>query len=223
MHCLRPLLALLVFAGASGALVRGQLIHVAFTQPDNFVLVEPQPAPSDIFSGEVARLDLFYNPTAAIDAGGGRFEFSHAADAFWRIRVPVEGLGTFTLTRPLTFLQIDPTSLSFEHTWSDPAVGEEEFAFSASFAGAISPDGGLPRAALPPLDIGDENLMFFLRAERTFAESPDTLLLYGVGGFERATLQPIPEPSTYAFGALGLIALACWARRRRSTAPCAAG
>lgn len=219
MNLRAHLIGLLVLTAATSPVVRAQLIHISFSKPDNVVILQAaSPSiPWDIGLGQMTTMDLYFNPAAATDMGGGRFEFSDPSNAYWQARVPIEDVQTFVITRPLQFLQVNPTSFSFEHVTDDPELGLEEFYFDASFTGSIAAGEGLPTTPLPPLLLDEEgdNFMFFLRGSGSLFEMPGLVDAYGIGGFESATLRPIPEPSTYAWGALGLIAVVVLARRVR--------
>jgi len=156
--------------------------------------------PWNLTGGTATRLDVFYD----VDPATGALHFSDPSRNFWRIQVTAEGLGPFTVVRPLTNLWSDSEAniMGFTHL----VTGYESFVFEASFA----PDGA-GSFPLPPFKL--DSIHIDLEAGKTFFDWPHMGRGYGVGGFNHykaeivtsTDLNPVPEPSTYALAALALL------------------
>lgn len=214
----------LILAGIAlmaASLAQAQLVHVAFTQPDNLVIFTADSAsvPWNLAAGTVDRLDLYYDPATATGDGAGGYTFADPSRNFWRLRVSGE-LGAFTVRRALTGLTVFDTGLTFTHLTDSP--GPEFFDFTAGFAGTISVNLALPTTSLPPLlpplEVGGTSFVF--QAGQSFFPVPHLADAVGYGGFGEASLHlegplaPVPEPSTYAFAAMALMSATLMLRGR---------
>ena len=91
--------------------------------------------------------------------------------------------------------------------------------FSVNYTTA-SASSSLP---VPPFDLGESNI--YLSGGRDFFNIPDLGEAYGYGSFKSGNAEsaasvnftPVPEPATYAYGAVAFLGLVLWKRHIRAT------
>jgi hypothetical protein len=218
MKPLRAFLSVLVFGGALLGSVRAQLVHISATNPmegSSGLIFRANDAsiPWNHTAGFISRLDLYYDVNDAVGSDGF-YSFSNPDRNVWRIKVHAYGLGDFEIIRPLQSLVAGESSMTFEY------AGDvfEEFDLTLMFAEPFT-GPGLP---VPPLQFSETS--YYLAGGTTFFDVPNLNEGYGGGSFESVNVRlaqavdftPVPEPSTYAAGAVLLLGFALWHRRRRA-------
>lgn len=199
---------------------RAQLVHLSATQPMDggsglIFRANDASIPWNHTGGFISRLDLYYDVNDAVGSDG-YYGFSNPERNVWRIIVHAYGLGDFEIIRPLQSLTVGASSMTFEYD----ADVFEEFDVTFEFATPL-PDTAPP---VPPLVFSDVH--YYLQGGQSFFDVPDLNEGYGGGSFDTASARlaqavdftPVPEPSTYAAGAVLLLGVAFWHRRRRVTA-----
>ncbi len=220
MKPLRAFFSILVLGGALLGSAHAQLVHISATNPsegvsDLIFRANSALIPWNHTSGYISRLDLYYDVN---DAAGseGYYSFSNPDRNVWRIKVHAYGLGDFEIIRPLQSMAAWEGGMTFEYAGEVFEEFDLTFTFAEPFTGL-----GLP---VPPLEFSDAS--YYLAGGRTFFDVPNLNEGYGGGGFESVNARlaqsvdftPVPEPSTYAAGAVLLLGLALWHRRRRANA-----
>ncbi len=212
------LFRLLLVGGALLGTAHAQLVHLVGTQQlegGGGLIFRANDAsiPWNHSGGFISRLDLYYDPSDAVGSEG-YYTFSNPDRNVWRIKVHAYGgLGDFELTRPLQFMAFNETAVFFEYDGPDFV----EFDFRFEFANPPAD----PSTLIPPFEFSSAS--YYLHAGRTVFDIPNLSEGYGGAVFENATgrlaqsvdFTPVPEPSTYAAGAVALVGLALWHRRRR--------
>lgn len=211
MKAPRLLPLLVLFAGVGLISARAQFVHLAFRDFQGVFIFRANSAsiPWDHTLGQIVRLDVYYDPLA--DTHGGLLDPTRNV---WRAVVTSEGLGNFTITRPIDQIFAGPNSIDFQYNHNDP-YGYLDL--SADFSPA-NPGPGLP---VPPLVLGDSSV--YLGGGESFFPIRNLGDAYGYGGYGLVEaewvagvgLSPVPEPSTYGLCA-GTLLIALVVKRRRS-------
>lgn len=214
MNSRGALLTLLVFGGALVAPVRAQLIHLSIETEGSLIFHSPVAGNEwDRATGLITKFDLYYDSQVPLGA------WRDPSKNFWKMRIEVPENGrTFDIARAFTHIGVgeDNMNLYFEYFTSIPY---EEFELLLVFASPFTAaEGGLPLAPFPALgsaEYGDSFLS--VMGTRSWFPDPGIAEAYGIGEIVSvtATFIPIPEPSTYAIGALLCIAAAIGVRRSR--------
>lgn len=220
MKPLRAFFWIIVFGGALLGSARAQLVHISATNPSEGVsglIFRANSAliPWNHTGGYISRLDLYYDANDAVGSEG-YYSFSNPDRNVWRIKVHAYGLGDFEIIRPLQSVMAGESRMTFEYAGEVFEEFDLTFTFAEPFTGL-----GLP---VPPLEFSD--VSYYLAGGRTFFDVPDLSEGYGGGTFDSVNARwaqavdftPVPEPSTYAAGAVLLLSLALWQRRRRANA-----
>src|SRR5689334_12878408 len=107
---LLPLLVLAFAASITSA--HAQFVHLAFRDFQGVFIFRANSAsiPWDHTLGQITRLDVYYDPLA--DANGGPLD---PAKNVWRALVTSEGLGNFTITRPIDQIFSGLKSIEFQY------------------------------------------------------------------------------------------------------------
>lgn len=221
MKPLGAFVSCLIFGGALLGTAHAQLVHLSATQPmegSSGLIFRANDAsiPWNHTGGFISRLDLYYDVNDAVGSDG-YYTFSNPDRNVWRIQVHAYGLGDFEIIRPLQSAMMGEWGMTFEY-YSETEF--EEFDVTFEFA---APQAG-PYPPVPPFEFSQ--VSYYLAAGQTFFDVPDLSEGYGGAGFETASARlaqsvdftPVPEPSTYAAGAVLLIGLAAWRRCRRANA-----
>ena len=216
----RSLGLMVLVSGVIATSTFAQLVHLSFTEPDNFInfRADDVNVPWNLTGGEMTRLDIFYD----VDQQNGTPEGRDPSRNFWRAEVHAHLIGPFEIIRPIKFIEIMETTggaSSFEIWHLRETGGFEEFQFTLQFTG--TDPTALP---VPPFDLG--RAAFTIRGGGSLFDEPRMGEGYGGGIFNVGTasivpypgFNPVPESSTYAWGALVLLTLAlAQAKRRRMT------
>ena len=218
MNFCSRLLALTWFAGAMLTPGAAQLVHLSFSQPQNTLHFRAEHI-LNFTIGQMTRLDIFYD----VEQQKGPVANRNPSRNFWHARVESYRLGNFDVIRPIVGIGIFPSSTpglsSFWLRHREDATNYDQFEFKLDFT-----DSDPTEIPVPPFVLGRNT--FVLDAGRSFFDAPGLNYGYGDGGFGIATativpypgFRPIPEPSTYALGALimlsAVVARGTWLRRR---------
>jgi hypothetical protein len=221
MNFITRLLGLMMLGSAvSPASTFAQLVHLSFTEPDNFIYfrADDVSVPWDLTGGEMTRLDIFYD----VDQQNGDPEGRDPSRNFWRAEVQAHLIGPFEIIRPIKFIEVMEAtagSSAFELRHFQTEGGFEEFQFTLLFTSAD------PTAVpVPPFALG--RAAFNIRGGISLFDEPRMGEGYGGGIFQVGTasivpypgFNPVPESSAFAWGSLALLALAiAQAKRRRMT------
>ena len=207
--------ALFAFAGAFTAPASAQFIHLSFDvgQSEAGILFHTSNAasPWDHEIGFVTKLDLYYDAEAPLVG-------MRPGKNWWQMRVEVPSREhSFLITRPIDTISRWENGLWFIFERSGPGVFED-FELTLVFDSLIPTEGRLPIPPLPGL--GEAEFVepgFSVFAGRTFFPVADVVEGYGGGAIYNYTAEilPVPEPSTYAIGALILTGAVVAVRRRR--------
>lgn len=202
---MKPALLLLgvILIFAATPILRAQLVHIQFTNPDDFLLFRATDAgvPWNQTTGSLTRLDLYFDMADATVDPWGDITFSDPTHSFWQAHIEAGGVGPFDIRRPIDSMQLWSSGLYLNHAhYSSPY---ESFELSASFV------GGDPASPFPtPGSVLDQNY-FNVEAGSSFFAYPDMMSGYGTGSFRNATITvsessmtPVPEPGTFSLGAL---------------------
>lgn len=212
------LAAFFAFAGAFGAPTSAQFIHMSFDigVEDAGILFHTSSAasPWDHEFGFVTKLDLYYDAEAPLVG-------MRPGKNWWQMKVDVPFQDhEFLITRSVDSILRSENSLLFISERFGPGVFED-FELLLIFDSVIPTEGLLPIPPLPALgewEFAEPNFSVF--AGRTYFPVADVVEGYGGGriyGYT-AEIMPVPEPSTYAIGALVLTGAAIAVRRRRCVA-----
>ncbi len=192
---LLPLLVLVIGTALTSA--RAQFVHLSFRDFEGTFIYRANSAliPWDHSVGHILRLDVYYDPLA--DAHGGPLD---PTKNVWRALVTSEGLGNFTIVRPIDQIFSSERSLEFRYYRTDP-YGQLDLSvdFSPKNLGS-----GLP---VPPLTFGDSFVN--LAGGEDFFPIRNLGEAYGFGEYRsvkaewvnEAGFSPVPEPSTYGLAA----------------------
>ncbi len=216
------LFRILLIGGALLGTAHAQLVHLIGTQQldgGSGLIFRANDAsiPWNHSGGFVSRLDLYYDPNDAIGSEG-YYTFSNPDRNVWRIKVHAYGgLGDFELIRPVQSLSIFESGMVFEYDGPDFVEFDVRFEFASPLAD--------PSTLIPPFEFSSAS--YFLQAGRTVFDIPNLAEAYGGAVFETAggrlaqsvDFTPVPEPSAYAAGAVALLGLVLWHRRRASATP----
>jgi len=205
-----PLLVL--FFGVGLIPARAQFVHLAFRDFDGLFIFRANSAliPWDHTHGHIARLDVWYDPSA--DAHGGPLD---PTKNVWRALVTSENLGNFTIIRPIDLIFSSEESIEFQYYHIDPdPYGYLDLSVRFS-PGNLGP--GLP---IPPLNLSDSSV--YLSGGEDFFPIHNLGEGYGYGSYgsvkaewvTEVGLSPVPEPSTYGFCAGALLTGLILKRRR---------
>lgn len=213
MNTRRVLVALFTLVGAFFAPASGQFIHLSFEVDQAGILFHTSNAgsPWDREIGFVTKLDLYYDAEAPLVG-------MRPGKNWWQARVDVPWKDhSFLITRPIDTIHVWDHGLGFVFERFGPGVFED-FELTLIFDAPIPTEGLLPIPPFPAL--GETEFAesgFSLFAGRTFFPVADVVEGYGGGGFVSYTAEilPVPEPSTYAIGALVLTGAVIAVRRRR--------
>jgi len=205
-------LPLVIFGAAVLTSAQAQLVHLSFKDPEGLFLFRANSAliPWDHTTGDVSKFDIFYDPAADLSVP------LDPAKNVWRAIV-TSSLGNFEVVRPIQSITDSGNYLEFQYN-SEPPLGYGLMDFSVSYT-ASHADSSLP---VPPIDLGESNL--YLSGGLDFFNIPHLGEGYGYAGFSSATAEtassvdftPVPEPSTYALGAVALLGLVLWKRHGRA-------
>lgn len=219
------LFRILLIGGALLGTAHAQLVHLVGTQQLDgggglIFRANDASIPWNHSGGFISRLDLYYDPNDAVPNDAyfeGYYNFSNPDRNVWRIQVHAYGgLGDFEIIRPLQSMVFSETGVLFEYDGPDFAEFDVRFEFASPVAD--------PSTLIPSFEFSSAS--YFLHAGRTFFDIPNLAEAYGGTIFETARgriaqsvdFTPVPEPSTYAAGAVALLGLALWHRRRRASA-----
>jgi hypothetical protein len=211
------LLAVTLLGGALLTPCAAQLVHLSFSEPNNTLHFRADHI-LNFTIGVMTRLDVFYD----VEQQKGPVANRDPSRNFWHANFEVHRLGNFEVIRSIDSIGIFSSSTpGFSSFWlrhlEDDGI-YEHFEFRLDFTDD-DPDA-IPD---PPFVLGRNS--FELEAGRSFFDAPGLNSGYGGGGFDVATaaivpypgIRPIPEPSTYAVGALVLLSAAMvrsiWLRR----------
>lgn len=222
MNSRRALLASLGFFGVLLTPVHAQLVHLSFEIEAGLIFrANSADSPWHHVSGRVTKLDLYYDSQVPLGA------WRDPSRNFWKMEVEVPERGReFVFARRFDEISKadDNQGLYFSFFRSRP---HEDFELSLVFESPFSAEEGrLPLPPLPALGFTEYwRSSFNLFATQSFFPVSDIGEVYGGGEIlsVTATLIPIPEPSTYAAGALLLVAAAVVVRRRFPTHRVASG
>ncbi len=215
------LIRILLLGGALLGTAHAQLVHLIGTQQldgGSGLIFRANDAsiPWNHAGGFISRLDLYYDVNDAIGSEG-YYSFSNPDRNVWRIKVHAyDGLGDFEIIRPLQTMMFSENRITFEY---DGPVFEE---FDVTFEFAHPPAD--LSTLIPPFEFS--SAYYYLHGGRTFFDIPNLSEGYGGAVFETVSgrlaqsvdFTPVPEPSTYAAGAVALLGLVLWHRRRRASA-----
>jgi hypothetical protein len=213
MNTRRFVLALLGLAGVLSAPAPAQIIHLSIEPDEAFVLFHTSNAgsPWDREVGLITKLDLYYDAESPLL--GIRPDKN-----WWQMRVDVPWRDhSFLLKRPITSVYVWDRGMSFEFARHAAGVFEE-FRFSLFFDDPIPTEGLLPIPPFPSLSEEDwGQSSFHVDAGRTLFPVADVTEVYGGGRITdyEVEILPVPEPSTYAAGAVVLAGVAMILRRTR--------
>lgn len=214
MNPRRVLCGCLAFASAITAPVFAQLVHLSFELDQASILFHTSNAgsPWDRELGFVTKLDLYYDAEAPLVG-------MRPGKNWWKAKVEVPSQDhSFSIARPIDSIQVLDQGLWFVFGRSGPGVFED-FELTLVFDSPIPTEGLLP---IPPLpDLGETEFVesgFRVFAGRTFFPVADVVEGYGGGAIVGYTAEilPVPEPSTYALGALLFTGAAIIVRRRHA-------
>jgi hypothetical protein len=207
------LFTLLVFVGALLAPARAQLIHLSIETEGSLIFHSPVAGNEyDHATGLITKLDVYYDSQVPLGA------WRDPSRNFWKMRVDVPEAGSsFVFARSFDQIYVgeDKMGISFEYFRSMPY---EEFSFSLIFATPFTAsDAGFPLPPLPALGSTEWVASSYkVMGTRSWFPDPGVAEAYGLGGISSvtATFIPVPEPSTYAVGALLMVAVVIGVRRR---------
>lgn len=207
------LLTLLGFFGALVAPARAQLIHLSIEAEGSLIFHSNVAGNEwDRSTGLITKLDLYYDSQIPIGA------WRDPSKNFWKIRIEAPQNGrTFVFARAFDQIYVaeDNMGLSFEYFRSRP---HEDFGLGLVFASPFTAaEGGLPLLPLPALGSTEyTRSSVSLMGVQSWFPDPDIADAYGGGEIlsVTATFIPVPEPSTYAIGALLMLAAVIGVRRR---------
>jgi hypothetical protein len=218
-------LALVAFSGIGANPARAQLVHITLTSfglDSQGILSSLDPAatwnPWQL-QGPVT-LDIYYDPSelsASIGFEGGTVFTGVPSNNFWTLTFAgPPPRPTFVIDRPLVLEpELNGFSINYQ---SGPDPSEDQFNTLVNFD-TPSPltSASLP---IPPFGVlagdstlsltADEGLLGLPEAQGFLFGSWDTYSVAIVPDFE-----PVPEPSTYGIGALGVMLAAVGLRRMR--------
>jgi hypothetical protein len=212
MKFLRPVIGFFAFV-ALLASARAQLVHLAFTegQYNNMIFrADSVQIPWDHTGGYISRFDLWYDVANSSDPTRN----------VWRADVFIYPLGWFEIVRSHNGVSFSNENNVLDLNYLKSTGGYEQLTLSAQIVDP-APDPGLP---LPPFAISNYSL--YLEGGSSFFNVPHFGDGYGNGAFDRVTisteqsvvLNPVPEPSTYAFASASLLGLVALYRRRNRAA-----
>jgi len=203
--------ALCVFAGAFIAPATAQLVHLSFDIGEARMLFHSIHAesPWNREGGFVTKLDLYYDAEAPLVG-------MRPGKNWWQAKVDVPAQKrSFLIARPVQEIERleNISGLRFAFRRND-AIAFEEFELTLIFDSPIATEGLLPIPPLPDLDVTElSRSQFGLFGGQTFFPVAD--VAEGFGGGQIYGILPVPEPSTYAIGALVLMGVVVAIRRRR--------
>jgi hypothetical protein len=201
-----------------------QLVHLTFSEPGGggqmLFHATSGLIPWDPAAGMVTKIEVFFDPSTATSRyHDGYFEFSDPSRNFWRAEVEtfdLPGIPHFTLVEPLDTIYRGDTVLEIS---TSGAEHDGHLEFSARLGMPTFDTTGLP---VPPLDrtLDSGEAVFTLSFGRDVLPVPDLAWAEGYGGFHHFTAEvipftPVPEPATYAAGAVVLAFLAILRTQRR--------
>jgi len=212
MKAMKYTLPVVIFGAVVLTSAQAQLVHLSFKDSDGLFIFRADSGliPWDHTIGDVSKFDIFYDPAADLSLP------LDPAKNVWRA-VVTSSLGNFEVVRPIQYITLSADSMEFQYNGVAPlAYGVMDFSINYAASHADSP---LP---VPPIDLGESNL--YLSGGLDFFNIPHLGEGYGYAGFSSATAEtassvdftPVPEPSTYALGAVALLGLVLWKRHGRA-------
>jgi hypothetical protein len=209
---------LAIFAGAVLTVSpgRAQLVHVSFTESrsDDMIFRANSPEiPWNNSGGFMSRFDLWYDVT----------DSKNPSRNIWRASIHAHELGDFEIVRSHETLEFNDLYLMLQ-LWPDTWPAPESFELLdlvIELYEADVPEQGLP---VPPFRVNAYGLS--LSGGRSYIDVPDLAGFSGSGVFNQSSvsvvqsieLTPVPEASTYAWGAIALLGIAVVIARRRRVA-----